>query len=92
MIAIMDPEDGNYQLQINPSSQNTTFIIGQFLANGQTEYKEYKFKGTDQEPKVIEFDSKHPQENILHEIGEYKKPMFPKLWLVFWKFFNKLHK
>jgi len=89
IVAIMDPKDGNYQLQINPSSQNTTFVVGQFLANGQTFYKEYKLKGVNQETKVIEFDSKHPKENILHEVGEYKKPIFPKFWLAFWKFWNK---
>jgi len=89
MVAIMDPKDEDYQLQITPSSQNTTFIVGEFLSNGQTLYKEYKFKGLTQETKIIEFSSKHPNENILHEAKDYKNPNFPKFWFDFWKFWKK---
>jgi hypothetical protein len=92
MVAIMDPADGNYQLQIDPTLTSTTFIVSQFLPNGQTEYKEYKFRGSNQEPKVIEYNSKHPNENPLHETREYKNPHFPKFWFYFWKFWNKFHK
>ena len=92
MISLMDPADGEYQLQIIPSSTSTAFIVGQFLSNGQTSYKEYKFKGLTQEPKVIEFSSKHPNDNILHEVKEYKNPCFPKFWFEFWKLFNKIRR
>ncbi|KKR26892.1 MAG: Glycoside hydrolase family 48 [Microgenomates group bacterium GW2011_GWC1_39_7b] len=71
MIAIMNPEDGNYRLQMIPTSGSTSFIVAQFLPNGKTLYKEYKFKGIRQNPKVIEFSSKNPKENILNS---------PKSW------------
>ena len=92
MIAIMNPKDGDYQLQIIPTSITTNFIVGQFLPNGQTEYKEYTFKGLAQEAMVLEFNSKHPNEDILHEVKEYKIPHFPKFWFSFWYFWNKFHK
>jgi hypothetical protein len=92
MVALMNPKDGNYQLQLNPTSNTTTFMVGQFLSSGQTEYKEYAFKGTTQEPKIIEFDSKHPKQDILHNVNDYQKPLFPKFWLEFWKFWEKLRK
>ena len=92
MVAIMDPTDGNYQLQITPTSANTTFIVGQFLPSGKTLYKEYKLKGLTQEPKVIEYNSKRPNEDILHGVKEFTKPNFPKFWNEFWKCWNKFYK
>ena len=95
MVALINPKDGDYQLQVNPTSQTTNFIVSQFLANGQNEYEEYKFTGLVQEPKIVEFSSKNPREDILHDYKEYQKPIFPKFWLEFWKFWNnwsKLHK
>lgn len=97
MVAIMDPKDGDYQLQIIPTSNTTSFIVGQFFFNGQTEYKEYKFKSLVQEPKVLEFNSKHPKRDILHEVKEYNAPhlpfpYFPKFWFKFWDFWGKFHK
>ncbi len=92
MIAIMDPKDGDYQLQINPTLNTTTFIVGQFLANGQSEYNEYRIRGLNLDPKIIEFNSKHTNKNPLHEIKEYKHPIFPRIWFNFWRFWNKLRK
>ena len=92
MIALMNPMDGDYQLQIIPTSTTTNFIVGQFLPNGKTEYKEYKFKGLIQDPKIIKFDSRHSNADILHEAREYNKPNFPKFWLEFWKYWNKFHR
>jgi hypothetical protein len=92
MIAIMDPISGDYQLQINPTSSTTTFIIGQFLANGKFEYNEYKIRGLTQEPKIIEFNSKNINKNPLREIREYKYPRFPKFWFNLWRFWIKFHK
>lgn len=95
MIAIINPKDGDYQLQITPTSQNSTFIVGQFLANGQTLYKEYKLKGMVQTPKIIKFSSTHPTENILHEATDYKNPKLPKFpklpnsWFSFWNWWKK---
>jgi hypothetical protein len=92
MIAIMNPKDGDLQLKIVPASTTTDFIIGQFLSNGQTKYKEYKFEGLNQEPKIISFNSKYLKDDILHEVKEYKTLHFPKFWFSFWNFWNKLHK
>lgn len=92
MVAIMDPKDGDYQLQITPTSKTTTFIVGQFLANGQSEYNEYKIKGLNLEPKIIEFNSKHTNKKPLHEIKEYKYPLFPKFWFNFWRFWDKFRR
>jgi pimeloyl-ACP methyl ester carboxylesterase len=92
MIGLMNPVDGSYQLQINPGSVDTQFVISQFMPNGQTFYKEYKFKNINLEPKVIEFDSRHPKDDILHSMKDFPKPVFPKFWLEFWKYWNRLHK
>jgi len=92
MVAIMNPQDGDYQLQTLSTSNITTFIVSQFLPNNKTLYKEYKFRGLNQEPRIITFDSKHPQENALHEVKEYKSPHFPKFWEDFWKFWRKFYK
>ncbi len=85
MISLMDPASQNYQLQIIPTSTNTTFIVAQFLPNNQTHYKEYKFNGIVQEPMIIEFNNDHPQADIIHSSREYKNPKFPKFWWNFWK-------
>lgn len=92
MIAIMDPKSGTYHLQITPTSETTTFIVGQFLSNGQTAYKEYKFKGLTQEPKVIEFDSNHTITDPLREDKIKKIPFFYKFWFNHLKFWNIFHK
>jgi hypothetical protein len=92
MIAIMDPNDEDYQLQIPPTSNVTTFMIGQFLSNGKSEYNEYKIRGLNQKPMIIEFNSKYPNKNPMHEIKEYKYPHFPKFWFNFWSFWNRFRK
>jgi pimeloyl-ACP methyl ester carboxylesterase len=89
VIAIMDPKSESYQLQITPTSNTTTFIVGQFLANGQTEYNEYKIRGLNLEPKIIEFDSNHTNKNPVHEIKRYKYPIHFKTWFNFWRSWNK---
>jgi len=90
MVALMNPVDGNYQLQIVPTSANTNLIVYQLLSNGQTGYKEYHLKGMTQPPKIVEFNSKHLQTDILHEATDYKTPIFPRFWIEFWKLFSKL--
>ena len=85
MVALMNPIDGNYQLQFSESFSNSKLIIAQFLPNDKTLYKEYKYKGTPRDPKIIEFNSKHPIEDPIHEVKDYKHPKFPKSWIHFWK-------
>ncbi len=77
MIALINPVSEDYQLQITPSSSKTNFIVGQFLPNSQTLYKEYKFTDVIIEPKIIKFDPRHPKTNILHSPQEYEAPEFP---------------
>lgn len=93
MIAIMNPESGSYRLKFTGSATSTDLIIAQFLSNGQTEYKEYKFKGVVEE-KILEFDSKKTRKDILHNIGKYSEPhflppKFPKFWFDFWRFWGR---
>lgn len=92
MIAILDPKSGGYNLQITPTSETTTFIVGQFLSNGQIGYKEYKFKGLTQEPKIIEFNSNHTITDPVHENKIKKIPFFYKFWFNPWRFWNIFHK
>lgn len=65
MVAIMNPETGNYKLNIFSRSNETVFIIAQYLPNGDLKYKEYKFKGIGPKFKNINFNSESPQEDIL---------------------------
>jgi pimeloyl-ACP methyl ester carboxylesterase len=65
MVAIMNPQDGNYRLQMLPTSSTTTFIVSQFLSNGQTLYKEYKFKGFQSISKTIKYSAAHPDEDCV---------------------------
>lgn len=93
MITIMNPKSEDFELQFESNNVQVTFIVAQYLTNGQTFYKEYKFK-TSSEPKIIEFDSKHPKENILYKAKEYDKPHiktphFSKFWFSFWNFWKK---
>ncbi|QQG41189.1 MAG: hypothetical protein HYV90_03350 [Candidatus Woesebacteria bacterium] len=92
MVAIMNPNDGDYRLQIIPTSDTTSFIVAQFLPNGKTLYKEYKFKGLKQKIKLIEFSSENPEEDILTDKGEPKDTHSSKPGFDFWRYFNKFHK
>lgn len=91
MISLINPSSSDYQLRIVPQSNSTLFIAAQFLPNGKTLYKEYKFKGMIIEPKIIHFDSEHADEDIIKNTNDYKKPNFPKFWYFFWNFWNKNH-
>ncbi len=65
MVAIMNPKTGNYKLNMISKSNETTFIIAQFLPNGNLKYKEYKLKGVGPKFKNINFSYENPQEDIL---------------------------
>ena len=83
MIALINPQDGDYQLEIIPSSSTTTFIVGQFFDGGKIEYKEYRFKGLKQRTKIVEFNSKHPKNDCLHD-KDNKRHILPKIKFDFW--------
>ncbi len=85
MIAVMNPTNSNYQIQFDPNNSRTTLIVDQFLANGQTSYKEYKYSKAPTDVKILEFNSKRVNINPIHEVKEYKKPHFPIFWHGFWK-------
>ena len=65
MISIMNPKTGNYKLNLISRSNETTFIVAQFLPNGNLKYKEYKLKGIGPKFKNIYFSAENPQEDIL---------------------------
>jgi len=65
MIGIMNPKSGKYRVNILSKSNNTLFIVAQFLPNGEVKYKEYNFKGVGPKYKTLNFDSQNPQEDIL---------------------------
>lgn len=67
MVAIMDPKEGDYQLKISTTSDQKTFIVGQFFSTGQVLYKEYKLNSSDQNDKVIKFSSKNPNADALKD-------------------------
>ena len=67
MVAIMDPKEGDYQLKISTTSDQKTFIVGQFFSTGQVLYKEYKLNSSDQNDKVIKFSSKNPNVDVLKD-------------------------
>jgi hypothetical protein len=97
MVVIPNPKNGNYKLEITQSSQNANFVVSQFLPNGQTTYKEYKFSNKNQNPKIIEFNNRFVKSDILHDAKEYNKPHFPipylpKFWFNFWSFWGKFRK
>ena len=87
MIALTNPMSGNYQLDIVPQSNNTLFVVTQLLPDGQTLYKEYHFTNLQPKTKVIAFDSKHSNEDILKDKSDYKRPPeHDNWWWFFWKF------
>lgn len=57
MVAIVNPKDGNYKLQIIPTASTSKFIISKFTADGRTTYNEHTYKGLVQKPKIIRFNS-----------------------------------
>lgn len=85
----MNPDNSNYQLQFDPNANKTTLVIDQFLSNGQTSYREYKYEKAPEDVKIIEFNSKRVNPNPIHEVKEYKKPHFPIFWHGFWKWWVK---
>lgn len=65
MISFMNPEFGSYKLNLIPRSNNTLFIVAQFLSSGDIKYKEYNFEGFGPKFKTIQFDNQTPQGDIL---------------------------
>lgn len=67
MVAIMKPKDGDYKINLLSRSNNTLFIVAQFLPNGEIKYKEYNLKGIGPKFKNLKFDSAKPTEDILSD-------------------------
>ena len=70
MIAAINPQENNYQLQIIPSSQETSIITAEFFTNGDVSYNETKVKGLSPKTKRIEFRDKRESENIDNDNNE----------------------
>ena len=66
MVSFINPESGNYKLNLLPKSNNTLFIVAQFLPNGDVRYKEYNLSGLGPKFKTLKFDLQNPQEDILN--------------------------
>lgn len=82
VISIINPTDGDYDLQVVPQSPSTLLIASQFLSNGNTLYKEYHLTGVQPQSKTIEFNSKHPVEDIIKEVkhDNHHFDFFRKCW------------
>lgn len=66
MIAFVNPKNGNYKVNVFPKTGKTFFIVAQFLPNGETKYKEYKFEGLAPKFKTLKFDALNPTDDILN--------------------------
>ena len=62
-MGVLNPKKGNYLLSINPETENTTLIVGQFLKNGQVLWKEYELEGKLPKIKTINIDPENPFED-----------------------------
>lgn len=65
MVAFMNPKSGKYKVKIIPQSNDTLFIVAQFLENGKTLYKEYHFRNLLPKSTVITFDSNQENEDLI---------------------------
>lgn len=65
MVSFVNPKSGNYKLNLLPKSNNTLFIVAQFLPNGDIRYKEYNLKGLGPKFKTLKFNLQEAQDDIL---------------------------
>lgn len=65
MVSFVNPNSGNYKLNLLPKSNNTLFIVAQFLPNGDVKYKEYNLKGLGPKFKTLKFSLQEAQDDIL---------------------------
>lgn len=65
MVSFVNPGSGNYKLNLLPKSNNTLFIVAQFLPNGDIKYKEYNLKGLGPKFKTLKFNLQEAQDDIL---------------------------
>jgi hypothetical protein len=66
MIALINPERSSYKIKVLPRSNNTLFIVAQFLPNDKILYKEYHMDGFAPKFKTARFDPNNPLEDILN--------------------------
>jgi hypothetical protein len=86
MITISNPTSGDYQVDIVPQSNNTLFIIAQFLPNNKTLYKEYHLSNLQPKTRIIVYNSTRPTEDILREKRDYQKP---RILIFLWNLLKK---
>jgi pimeloyl-ACP methyl ester carboxylesterase len=72
VVAIINPQEGDYRLKMSPTSVTTDFIVSQFLSSGQTLYKEYKFKGFKPISKTIKYSPSQPKDDCMKDDREDK--------------------
>ncbi len=65
IVSFINPKQNNYKFNLVPASDNTLFIVGQFLENDNVLWKEYEFKGKETKKGIIKFDPDSPLEDSL---------------------------
>lgn len=65
-ITLITPKDGTYTLRISPYRWTTRLFIFQFLSDGRTLWKEYKFTGILPYEKTLRLNQTQPVEDILY--------------------------
>lgn len=66
MVAFINPKSGSYKLNLIPKTNNTLFVVAQFLPNGDVKYKEYNLNGYGPKFKTLNFSLENPSEDILN--------------------------
>ena len=66
MVAFVNPKSGNYKVNLIPQSNNTLFIVAQFLPNGDIKYREYNLLDFAPKLKTVKFNLQNPIEDPLN--------------------------
>lgn len=65
IVAFTNPKKGKYKLVLQPKTSSTLMIVGQFLKNDRTIWKEYQLKNILPKLKTIDFDPENPHDDPL---------------------------
>jgi len=65
LVFIPNPRKGKYQFEVLPKSEDSLFIVAQFLDNGQIYWKEYNLKNKLLKKGAIDFDPLQSSEDIV---------------------------
>ncbi len=65
LVSFLGPKKGSYKVLLVPKSTSTLLIVGQFLPNGKTLWKEYTLKNILPKFHSVQFDPDNPIEDAL---------------------------